>query len=189
MKFDDAQRNAVAMFDSKEFKKRVMEEDATMLKYLSILKDINARGLLTTESQAGKHEKGTNPDTGKKYDIRERAYITGYMQPALAERFIKHMGIYTDKVAAHIPVCANDTSIPSALDIPLTIQMRDGKPEVATHTSMAIPHGADEMFRKGVRLNKRDAAVHIVCWDPVWGRLADGKHGLFTDVLRILQGL
>jgi len=53
MKFNAAQKKAVAKFDSPEFIENIKEEDSTMVKHLDILKEINECGLLTTNSQAG----------------------------------------------------------------------------------------------------------------------------------------
>ena len=47
MKFNEAKAQAVALFNSAEFKERVNEEDATMLRQLAILQEINRNGFLT----------------------------------------------------------------------------------------------------------------------------------------------
>jgi hypothetical protein len=189
MKFSDALIRTAELLGSAEFKERAMGEDPAMIKYTPLLQQINLAGYLTTDSQSGKHAKGINKDTRKPYDIQERAYICGYMPEGNAEKFIKYMAIYTDKIAVYIPVCANDIHIPAALDLPVTLQTNDGVKSVATHLSMAIPVGADEVFRREAHLNKRDKAVYVCCWDTHWGRLADGKHGLFTEVLQVLKEL
>ena len=51
MKFADAKKRALKMFDSPEFKKRIEEEDDTMLKQLAILREINSFGFLTLENR------------------------------------------------------------------------------------------------------------------------------------------
>ncbi len=186
MKFKDAQRRVVTMLDSKEFKERVAEEDPTMEKHIPALKTMNAGGYLTFNSQAGRHYKGKSQE-GKSMDIMERAYIMGYMMETDAATFIQNMGVATDKNAVFVAVGPNDIYIPSALDIPLTVTTIDGKQSIHTHTSLTVPRIADDSFRKMANLNKSEKAVLITCWDPVWGRAADGKHGLFTDVLHILN--
>ncbi len=187
MKFEDAKGAAVKYLSCDDFKKRCFEEDKTMLKHFNIIKKINSSGFLTIESQAGKKETGINPETKKNYEIIERAYIAGFMLESEAADFVKNMGIHTDKNAVFIAACADDTYIPSALDIPLTLQKKNGKYEVATHGSMVIPHYVWEMYRKQLHINKSEKIVHILCWDTKWNRNASGATGLFTDVLKILK--
>ena len=96
MKFTDAKKKIIQMFDSDNFKQRIRDEDRTMIRHLDILKEINKYGYLTTESQAGrKCYKGKKSYfDGKPYEIKERAYISGFMKKDNAEKFIKEMGIY-----------------------------------------------------------------------------------------------
>lgn len=44
MKFADAIKQSLKMLSSPEFEKRVMEEDATMMKHFDIIKEINKKG-------------------------------------------------------------------------------------------------------------------------------------------------
>ncbi len=187
MKFQEAKAAAVKMLSSPEFKQRVIEEDETMLKHFDIIKKINSSGFLTIESQAGNKKTGTNPDTKKRYEIIERAYISGFMLESEAADFIKNMGIHTDKNAVYIAGCADDVYLPSALDTPLTIQKSGRKWEVATHGTMTLPNYVWEMYRKQLHINKSEKIVHIFCWDSKWVRNASGPAGLFTDVLKILK--
>lgn len=190
MKFNDAKKRALKMFDSAEFKKRIEDEDNTMLKQLAILRQINSLGFLTLESQAGKKEKGAKSIfDGKPFEIRERAYISGFMREDDAVKFIKNMGIYTDKNAVYVPICSDDIKIPSNLDIPLTITINKEGTQVSTHTSMALPKMAGDFFRKQLKLDKSEKIVYIFCWDSKWLRLASGKDGLFTDIVKILSDL
>ena len=99
MKFTDAQDKAVKMLSSKEFIERVKEEDETMLEHLDTLKNINKNGYITVNSQAGRKEKGKSFQTGKPYEMIERAYTIGFMQESKAAAFIKNMS-FTDKNAA-----------------------------------------------------------------------------------------
>uniref|UniRef100_A0A6C0API3 Uncharacterized protein n=1 Tax=viral metagenome TaxID=1070528 RepID=A0A6C0API3_9ZZZZ len=181
MKFSDAKKKAVAKFDSPEFIERIRSEDPTMVRQLPILKEINKLGFLTTESQAGKNSKG------KDYEIIERAYICGFMLEKDAVKFIRDMGMITDKNSVYVPLVGDEIHIPPSLDIPLTLQIKNGKTEVATHTSMALPRRWHEMMRKLIGLNKNEKVVYIFCWDTHWNRLASSKSGLFTDVLKVLN--
>jgi hypothetical protein len=188
MKFADAKKKSIQMFESDDFKQRIREEDPTMIKHLDILKEINKYGYLTTESQAGRCRKGAKSYfDGKPYEIKERAYICGFIKKDTAEKFIKEMGINTDKNAVFIPICDDNIDIPRVLDIPLTITIQKDKTEVSTHTSAAIPKSYAEQLRKEKKLNKSEDVVYVVCWDTKWCRNASDKNGLFTDVLRILK--
>ena len=104
-----------------------------------------------------------------------------------AQKFIKNMGIYTDKNAVYVPFCSNDVKLPSALDIPLTITKIDGKILVETHTSLTLPESVGNFFRKEMKLSKTEKVVFVTCWDPKWNRLASGKKGLFTEVVNVLK--
>jgi hypothetical protein len=188
MKFADAKKKTIQMFESDDFKQRIREEDPTMIKHLDILKEINKCGYLTIESQAGRCHKGAKSFfDGKPYEIKERAYISGFMKRNEAEKFIKVMGINTDKNAVYNPICDDTIDIPSSLDIPLTITIQKDKTEVSTHTSVAIPKSYADMLRKQVKLDKSEDVVYVVCWDTKWCRSASDKNGLFTDILKILK--
>ena len=175
------------MMSSEEFLKRIEEEDETMLKHMAILREINASGYITIESQAGRFSKGAKSfRTGKPYEISERAYISGFMKEEAAAEFIKNMGIHTDKSAVMIPHCKG-VEIPSALDIPLTATKSAGKTEVNTHASMALPIEVFTMYLKQAHINRSEKVVFIFCWDNQWNRDAAGAHGLFKDVLAQLK--
>ena len=184
MKFNEAKARAVALFNSAEFKERVNEEDATMLRQLAILQEINQRGFITVNSQAGAKTKGKHHETGKSYENIERAYLMGFMLETKAPEFIKNMGLKTDKNAVFVPVCSDDINLPSALDVPLTITTSAGITRVDTHFSSALPKSAFDSFKKQVKLSKSEKVVFIFCWDSEWGR-----KGLFKDVARILKSL
>ena len=187
MKFAEAKRAAVKKFDSPEFLERIKEEDATMLRHLPVLQEINRLGFLTTESQAGLPRRGIQPLTQKKQEIQERAYITGFMKEDLAQEFIKKMGIQTDKNAVYIASCSDDVQIPSSLDIPLTIAKVGGETKVHTHTSVVQPKSHVDFLKRELHLDKREKVVAVLCWDPQWNRNAGGKSGLFTQVLESLK--
>ena len=178
MKFRDAQKKAVERFESTTFLTRIEDEDVTMLKYLPHLQQINKLGFITVDSQAGTHTKTS------KYEIVERAYLSGFMVEKEAIAFIKTIGIHTDKNAIYVPVGVDS---PSSLDIPLTITKHTKDIQVTTHMSTTLPKSVEDSYKKIVHLSKSEKAVFIFCWDPKWSRLASGKEGLFTDIIKSLQ--
>jgi hypothetical protein len=145
MKFKYAVLDAVKTLASDAFIKRIKEEDDTMLKHLTILKEINKYGFITNNSQTG------NKNTKESYEINQRAYISGFMLESMAQHFIKNMNLYTDKGAIYIPIC--DT-IPSNLDIPLTITKINGEIKIDTHMSSALPFSVWDSYRKQLHINK-----------------------------------
>ena len=190
MKFNDVLLKRVEMFSKPEFIERVTDEDKTMLKHLDILKEINIHGFITNESQAGNHRKFKKPNENTQYEIIERAYISGFMLESIASKFITSLSIETDKIAFFIPCVNDDVYLPSQLDIPLTIIVKDGKySETHTHMSSAFPKSHWESERKQLNLNKSEKIVFIECIDYKWKRNASSPHGLFTDVLNTLKKL
>lgn len=196
MKFDPACARAVTFLASAEFADRVAEEDPAMAAQIPLLQRMNALGYLTHESQSGK-PKPLAPSA--KRAIWERAFVVGFMKQATAAKFIRDMGVLTDKVAVYIPVidCWDSKTvaarIPSSLDVPVTATVelerkRDFQFQVDTHLSPVVPLTVDVANRKYVRLDaSAKDVVQVCCWDPKWNRLSSGKDGLFTDVVRILE--
>jgi|LauGreDrversion4_2_1035121.scaffolds.fasta_scaffold98016_2 hypothetical protein len=186
MKFTDAQDKAVKMLSSKEFIERVKEEDETMLEHLDTLKNINKNGYITVNSQAGRKEKGKSFQTGKPYEMIERAYTIGFMQESKASIFIKNMS-FTDKNAAFVPYCDDKMHLPSSLDIPLTITKTEGHTRIETHTSLTLPESVWQHYRKQAGISKGEKIVFITCWDTKWNRNASTKNGLFSEILKALS--
>jgi hypothetical protein len=186
MKFRQACDAAASNFGEESFAVKIKEEDPLMVKYLPLLQKINKAGFLTTNSQAGHRSKGKHYQTGKPYELTESAYLEGFMLEADAAKFIKAMGIQTDKNAIFRPVCASETDLPPELDIPLTIVKRGSETSVETHSTVGLPKEWSDSFKKMVHLNKSEKVVFIFCWDTHWGRGAAGKNGLFIQVLECL---
>ena len=191
MKFKDAQKLAVEKLSSQEFLNRIQNEDPSMLKQLDILKEINTLGYITLESQAGRKKRGLHYAEKWEYLIEERAYCKGYMLQDVAAKFIQQMAYETDKTAVMIPTVPNETDIPAETDIPLTTTTRvsSGKRWTETHMSMALPEAVDTMYHTHLHLNKREKAVLVFCWDTKWNRMANGEHGLFTDIIKVLKSI
>lgn len=174
MKFAAALERALDRLSDPSFLLRIREEDPRMIRQLPILRSMNAAGFLTTNSQAAAGG-----------DHRERAFVVGFMREAAAAVFIRDMGVLTDKVAVYVPVCPDDTHLPSSLDVPVTMSAL----RVHTHLSPALPREVWEQFRREARLDASERVVFVTCWDPVWGRPASSRRGLFTEIVRVLGGL
>jgi hypothetical protein len=190
MKFVKAQSKAVSMFSSQSFINAIKEEDPTMVKNLKFLKTINKLGYITTNSQVGNKLVGEKSSIdGKSYEIIERAYTTGFMLEKDAIKFIKNLGVMTDKNAIFIPYCNNDIYLHPSLDIPMTIIKKESKIKVFTHMSTTYPKSYWNKERKIAKLNKSDNIVYIFCWDTKWNRKGTTKNGLFTDVIKMLKSI
>lgn len=190
MKFVEAKAKAVAMFSSPDFIKNITEEDQSMVKHLNLLKTINKCGYITRNSQVGNRIIGKKSAIdGKPFEIIERAFITGFMLEVDAIKFIKNLGIFTDKNAFFVPYCSDDVRLPASLDIPLTISKKKNITEVTTHMSTTYPVSYWHLERKEAKINKSEKVVYIFCWDTKWKRNASSATGLFTDVIKILKSL
>ena len=189
MKFKDAQKASVKLFETKEFIELRREEDPSMIKQLPLLQEMNKLGYLTENSQAGRFSKGKHYKDGLPYEIHERAYVTGFMLESVAEKFIKEFNLYTNKNAVFIPTCADTIHLPSSLDIPVTYSIHNNKTKVDTHMSMALPNSQFEWYKKFLKINKSEKVVYIFCYDTTWDNLASNKNGLFRDIIKILSKL
>ncbi len=189
MKFNDALKHSIKTLESHSFIESRRTEDPDMVKYFPIITDINRHGFLTENSQAGHRSAGKSNEDGTPYVISERSFISGYMTREKAAEFIKRMSIETDKVVLYVPTCSDSTYLPSALDIPITLQTKNGATAVFTHQAPALPESQNTHIRTTVSLNKLDQAVMVFCYDTHWNRNAIGAHGLFTEVLKILKSL
>ncbi len=188
MKFKDAVTYSIEKLSSAEFKERIKDEDATMLKHIPILKEINEHGYITHDSQAGRKHSGNSPSSGHYYEHHERSYIMGFMLESAAAEFLKWMALHTDKNAVYVPACG-DIDTPAALDVPLTVNVGGKTPDVFTKMSTVLPTRIWDFYRKEAHINKSEKIVYIFCWDPLWNRAASGAKGLFTEVLKGLKAV
>lgn len=182
MKFKEALRRSIKGLSSEEFKKRVKEEDETMLKHIKILEEINELEYLTVDSQAGRRTQGKTEE-GDKYDIWERSYIVGFMEEERGKVFLRDLNIKSDKVGINVGYCEGLIRIPSDLDIPLTIGKKKDDFIVHTHMSSAIPKETWDSYLKLAKINKTEKVVLIFCLDPKWNRTGS----LFNDVRKLLK--
>ena len=189
MKFKEAQQYSMEYLSSPSFIERVKEEDPSMLEYLPILRQINKAGMITFNSQAGNKRKGISVLNHKPYVEIERAYLYGWMPESLAEKFILHLGVETDKQAVVVPMVPEGFEDKGKLNIPFTIVIQDGKIENQTHGGYAMNESTWNMLRKESRISKSEKPVMIQCWDPKWNRKASRADGLFSDVLKVLRSL
>lgn len=187
MKFKDAQKRAIKMFESKEFIENIREEDPSMIKQLPLLKKINELGFLTENSQAGRFSKGKHYIDNNTYEIHERAFISGFMYESKAIEFIKMFNIETNKNAIFVPTCSDSIYMPSSLDIPITYTVHNNKISVSTHMSTALFNSLFESFKKQLKLNKSEKVVYLFCWDNRWDYLASKRNGLFNDIIKVLS--
>jgi hypothetical protein len=152
------------------------------------LADINAGGMLTGDSQ----------DAIDSVPI-ERAYVEGYMLPGHARAYIKWINMNTDKVALIVSVFySDDTTVRHCLKdfeyapgITVTRARGDGGewravssivPAIkATWKSMK-----DEM-REWYGMRPRRDVVLVETFDPVWGRSAVTRDGLFPAAVTALR--
>jgi hypothetical protein len=189
MKFKEALKKSVELFDSKEFIELRREEDPTMIKHLPLLQKINKLGFLTENSQAGRFSKGKHYKDGLPYEIHERAYVSGFMLETKAVEFIKHFNLYTDKNVAFVPVCSDTIHLPASLDIPVTYSIHKKITSIDTHMSTALPNSLFEWYKKFLKINKSEKVVYLFCWDTKWDRLASKENGLFKDIIKTLSKL
>lgn len=184
---------------SDDFLQRCDEEAPDMVAAIPYLQQMNGLGYLTYDSQQGTLHRGSYGE------LHERAYISGFMQKSIAEKFIKLMGIQTDKVAIYSPCIPMEENkifkLPSSLHIPLTLSKpKNSSTTVATHNSFVYPWSWYKttlreagLFGTFVTKNKNVLDLVLVCcYDTTWNRLAtlskgNKGHGLFTDVINILS--
>lgn len=200
MKFEEAKKAMVTYLKSEEFKKR---EDATTTQPgIKILEEINNSGYITTNSQIGTLTKGYNPDTKKYYNIKERAYLEGFMKKQKALAFITYMNTNTDKVAYYL--FANPDPLFEKLyfsdvkhvspRIGVTISGDSKKSlsdidsfEIYTSLSTVLPKSTFDFYKKITKINKTEDVLWVSVYDPLYGRDAIGKNGLFKVVLDALK--
>ena len=187
MRFKEAQKRAIELFESPEFINERREEDPKMLKFLNLLQEMNRLGFLTENSQAGNFTRGKHYKDNLPYQIHERAYVSGFMLEKDAIDFIKEFNLLNNKNAAFIPICDDNIYIPSSLDIPVTYSIHKNEKTISTHFSMALPKTVFESYKKQLKLNKSEKVVYIFCWDTRWDYLASKNDGLFKDIIKVLN--
>lgn len=165
-----------------------------MIPHLPILRQINAAGFLTTESQAGRKYRGINPNTSETYETWERAYLCGFIQAHTGTTQLRSINSHTDKIAQFVPVLVRGKRQhwDPKWDFPLTMTFvqKDhtwSQPVVNTHQSWVRPLTSLQHDMDQLGLSWSDDLVYVQMVDPVWNRSAVEPNGLFTQVLAHLQ--
>lgn len=201
MKFDEAKKAMVKYLKSDEFADR--EDAKTTLPAIEILQEINKHGYITINSQIGDDFSGFNPETKNYYRIRERAFLEGFMKKEKALALIEEINSKTDKVAHFLyanpdPAFAKVYFEGSMDDIPkigVTVSGTSKKSvadikkySIYTIISTVLPMSTFDLYLKKIaKVNKSENVVWVSIYDPVYGRNALGKNGLFKVVLEALQ--
>jgi hypothetical protein len=204
--FENALNQTIEYLSSDEFKSR--EDAQTTLPAIKDLQEVNRKGYLTVDSQQGVIEKGQNSESNHLYsnhfyEIRERAYLDGFMKKEQAYKFIDWLNTYTDKIAFQtyaVPGKEFEKVFNQRLDgriptIPVTVSASTlNKDETLTKFTpyTAIP---TILPKYGVELEKKDAhikasenVIMVVVIDPIYGRHAmSTPGGLFEDVFKALD--
>ena len=100
MKFDEAIKHSIDYLNSSEFRNR--EDAQTTIKSIPLIIKINSMGFLTDNSQEGLILKGYNPDSKNYYEIKERAYISGFMKKENGLELINWINMNTEMTAFEV---------------------------------------------------------------------------------------
>lgn len=140
------------------------------------LSRIVKNGFLTFDSQ----DAYDNPD--------ERAYVCGFLMTDRALDFVHKINMYTDKVAlVLLPVSKSQVS-----SITVTRNHRRNAESYHSETRIHLYSTKKEIdFLKTsvVGIPKRINVSMVAVFDPVWGRPARSKHGLFGEILSAFDRL
>ncbi len=188
MKFEDAQKKMITYLSSEEFSNREDAQDTK--KSIDFLKQIIKKGYITENSQEGSHTKGFNKETKKYYEVEERAYVSGFMKKEQGLAFINSINTNTDKVAFQIQPSQGNV-MPDA-KIGLTKQRIGSKLPlkseftIVTSFRTSLPMNTIDIVRKQTHISKSEHVMYICCFDPVYGRQASKKNGLYEAILSSL---
>ena len=105
MKYSKAIHKMIKYLDSDEFSNR--NDAKNTIKSIPILKNINKKGYLTTDSQEGILSSGKHYITGKNFKMKERAYIIGFIKTQDAIKYSENLNKNSDKVAMIIYIISD----------------------------------------------------------------------------------
>ena len=199
MKFADAQDKMIEYLNSKEFKEREDAEDTQSS--VAILNEIIKGGIITTGSQEGIISTGFNPDSKLYYRIEERAFITGFMKLELAHVSMNYINTYTDKVGFIVrsepskefdkEFFEGDTKALSSIPVTVSGTSKTNTLIKVLHPysrlQLVLPLSIIDSQKKEAHLNKSDSCVFVTVFDPVYGRKATNKAGLYKAVVDALK--
>ena len=190
MDWEVAIKMAIMRFDTQQFQESI-STNKHMKELIPTLKEINRLGLLTIESQPGKHVNYKHFLTNEDVEYSEKAFIAGFMQEELAEKFIQYFNINTDKFAMAITIAGNEVDMSVKLDFPMRIIKNKFQltTEVHKHMSTSVPVDWFMVKRSHLFISPRENLVYLYCFDNKWNRLGNAEDGLFTDVLKAMNFL
>ena len=160
------------------------------------------------EEELGRHDSRVLPRRMELYKARggktrqavthrERAYVSGYMRKKHADAFIYFLN-QTDNIA-YIPMISSDETLRnSQAYIPCTYtrswrgwRMYSAGPrltgtELTPYGSSATVLNGNSAFDNFDHKLQRDGLVPVYIMDPVYGREASGRNGLFHVVINCL---
>jgi hypothetical protein len=188
---DEAIENVVKYLQSEEFKNRGDTKDS--IHSIPQLVKMNELGLLTTNSQPGIKQTGTD-EKGKSWVIDQRSYVQGFMLVSDAQEFMEifNTDLENDKICISTTVIDSNKHILGNGDkewkerFPLTLE--DGKP--FTRSYFTIDKDYFETVGSEVKFaskNRYNVFVLILCIDPKWNRNANDESGLNSQILKVLQ--
>ena len=160
-------------------------------KLIDGLKLVNAAGLLTYVSSAGRDKEPlvTRRATSVPDIMSERAMLGGFMVRDVALSFVDWINTNTDKVAI-IPVYVKSRkSINIDNDVPIAIAMihKGSKKEAFFYINGYMTPEIESSNREEVHLSPDVDVLSVTIFDPQWGRHAWIKDGLINDVLAGLK--
>lgn len=181
MNFNNAKKRMIKYLESDAFKNR--EDAQTTLKSIKILQKINQLGFITNDSQEGVIETGTisespSPKKRKKYVIKERAYVTGFMKRNQSKEFVDRMNSLTDKIAFIIDINKNTDNY-------IAVTTQNNVPFTKIFLNLNIK--TFNFIKSEAYLDKDEEVDCVACIDPVYGRLATSKDGLYKDIIKSLS--
>lgn len=187
MKFDKAIKKMIKYLNSDEFQERgTGDSDAKdTLKSIHILTKINRKGYLTVDSQEGVNRMDTNIITKKKYKHIERAYIIGFMKTKQALKYNEKIN-KTDKVSIIIMQMPTKYFEKNYTTSKYWIPLTNSNNKIFTRMSASVPESHFDFQRKLAHINKSEHIEMVFTFDPVWGRKASSKNGLYKDVINSL---
>lgn len=155
------------------------------------LKHVNAAGLLTYVSSAGRDNEPiiTRRNTTVPDIMSERALLGGFMLRSMAVVFVDWINTYTDKIASVPVYVKNRRNINTDNQLPIAIAMihKGSKKEAFFYINGYMTPEIESSNREEVHLLPDEDVLSVTIFDPQYGRHAWIKGGLINDVLAGLK--
>lgn len=197
MKFEEAIKHSIKYLKSSEFRDR--EDAETTIDSIDLITKINSLGFLTDNSQEGVIMKGYEPDSKMYYEIKERAYISGFMNKEKGRTLIRWMNMNTEMTAFEVLNESTDFfenlyMKSSSQDIPniIVTASRSAKvkaelPKIKfskdTQLMVVLPEIIINNFKKQSKISKTENVIYISMFDAKYGRRASSKYGLYNAIM------